>query len=76
MAVLDFVKNISNAIDKDMYTAGIFMDLSKAFDTINHEILLNNCIITDFVWCHMTGFKIDCRPEANTYRTIQKHLHI
>ena len=41
MAVLDFVKNISNAIDKDMYTAGIFMDLSKAFDTINHEIFLN-----------------------------------
>ena len=41
MAVLDFVKNISDAIDNDKVTLGIFMDLSKAFDTIDHNILLN-----------------------------------
>ena len=41
MAVLDFVKDISEAIDNDMYTLGIFMDLSKAFDTIDHDILLS-----------------------------------
>ena len=31
---------LSNAIDNNEYTAGIFLDLSKAFDTINHQILL------------------------------------
>ena len=41
MAVHDFVNNISDAIDKDKHTIGIFMDLSKAFDTIDHNILLN-----------------------------------
>ena len=41
MAVLDFGKNISSAIDNDVYTAGIFMDLSKPFDTVNYEKLLN-----------------------------------
>ena len=41
MAVLDFVNMISKAIDEDMYTIGIFMDLSKAFDTIDHDILLH-----------------------------------
>ncbi len=41
MAVLDFVKNISDAIDNDKLTLGIFMDLSKAFDTIHHDILLD-----------------------------------
>ena len=38
---LDFVNDISSAIDSGMKTIGIFMDLSKAFDTINHNILLN-----------------------------------
>ena len=40
MAVLDFVDEISKAIDNVMYTIGIFMDPSKAFDTIDHGILL------------------------------------
>jgi hypothetical protein len=40
MAVLDFINDIKNAIDKGMKTIGIFMDLSKAFDTIDHNILL------------------------------------
>ena len=41
MAVLDFINDMKKAIDNKMYTAGSFMDLSKAFDTIDHEILLD-----------------------------------
>ena len=32
---------MNKAIDNNMYTAGIFMDLSKAFDPIDHEVLLD-----------------------------------
>jgi hypothetical protein len=31
---------ITRAIDQGEYTIGIFLDLSKAFDTINHKILI------------------------------------
>ena len=34
------LNKISSAIDQHETTVGIFLDLSKAFDTINHDILL------------------------------------
>ena len=40
MAILDMYSKISSAIDKDEFSIGIFVDLSKAFDTLNHDILL------------------------------------
>uniref|UniRef100_A0A8C8DB19 Reverse transcriptase domain-containing protein n=1 Tax=Oryzias sinensis TaxID=183150 RepID=A0A8C8DB19_9TELE len=41
LAIIDFIEQITNAIDQKRYVAGIFIDLKKAFDTINHDILLN-----------------------------------
>ena len=42
MAILDFVEKIHSALDNSEYTLGIFLDLAKAFDTVNHTILINN----------------------------------
>ena len=39
LALIDLINNISSAIDRNETTLGIFLDLSKAFDTITHEIL-------------------------------------
>ena len=48
MAVINFVNDVSKAIDDGMNTVGTFMDLSKAFDTIDHGILLEKTISLRF----------------------------
>ena len=40
-AIADFIRPIEEAIDKNQYEIGIFCDLSKAFDTLNHKILIS-----------------------------------
>ena len=38
---MDLVDNISKNIDKGNFSIGIFLDLSKTFDTIDNTILLD-----------------------------------
>ena len=40
-AVLDIVEDILRNMDKRYFSCGVFIDLKKAFDTVNHEILLD-----------------------------------
>ena len=45
LPLIDLISNISSAIDRNETALGIFIYLSKAFDTINHNICVKNCII-------------------------------
>ena len=35
-----FIESVQEALDKHLFAVGIFLDLSKAYDVINHKILL------------------------------------
>ena len=39
-ATLDFLQTVEAAFKEDEYAIGVFCDLSKAFDTLDHDILL------------------------------------
>ena len=41
LAVLEVIYIITNQLDKVLTPMNIYLDLSKAFDTLDHEILLH-----------------------------------
>ena len=67
-AVIDIVNIIQNNMDLELFTCGIFLDLKKAFDTVNHSKKLNHYgirgIINDWFFSYLLGrsqvTEIDC----------------
>ena len=43
MALLELTENITTALGQNKCTIGVFIDLKKAFDTIDHHLYLRKC---------------------------------
>ena len=58
-------KEGQQAIDDNLYTCGVFLDFSKAFDTINHKIFLKKLAaygIRGLPLQWLTGYLTDRQP--------------
>ena len=61
-AILDIVNTVQSNMDKKLYTCGIFIDLKKAFDTVNHSVLLSKLhhygirgVVNDWFSSYLSG---------------------
>ena len=76
MAVIDLYNTVANALDRGEVVIGIFIDLKKAFDTLNHEILTHKLehygvrgILLKLLKCYLTN-----RKQLVEYNNIHSNL--
>ena len=55
LAIIELVEEITNLLDNHEATVGVFIDLKKAFDTVDHSFLV---IITVYVAQLINGFVV------------------
>ena len=51
-AILQLTRGVTSSFEKGEYTLGVFIDLSKAFDTADHQILIKNYSIMELMALH------------------------
>ena len=69
MALLSLMENLTQALEKGEYVVGVFLDFSKAFDTVDHEILLDKLEHYGIRGCALSWFKsyLSNRQQFVTY---------
>lgn len=64
-AVSDLLEYVSGEIDQQKYVVAVFVDLKKAFDTVNIEVLLEKTT--------KMGFRGPCESLLRTYSVGRRH---
>ena len=73
-AIAGIADNLRNAIDNNLYSCGVFLDFSKAFDTVNHTTLLKKWNGTGYGVFPSNFLQAILQIDSNMYRwEIQFH---
>ena len=58
-ALLDLLEEITASLEYNKYTVGVFIDLMKAFDTVDHVYCVKqNCTSMVCVVSYRKGFRV------------------
>ena len=68
-ALINITENIRKALDDENGNigCGVFVDLQKSFDTVDHQIMLQNWITMEFVEFQMIGLNPICLIAISMY---------
>ena len=67
MSLLNMQDKIANAVENNEYSLGVFVDLAKAFDTVNHNILLRKLENYGIQIPNLTGSPATLRGVFNVF---------
>ena len=68
-ALIDLTETIRKALDNDEFACGVFLDFKKAFDTVNHKILLKK-LERSGVRGHAVKWFSSYLPERKQYTSV------
>ena len=68
-AIIQLVDQINSNFEKDQYTLGVFIDLSKAFGTVDHKILIARLENFGIKGINLLWFKSSQKIVNNLYNT-------
>ena len=71
LAVTVFTDNSRRAIDCGVMTAAVFIDLIKAFDTVEHKVLLSKLLLKGIVGGELNWKQIICRTDISMFSMME-----
>ena len=69
MALMALMDKLTKCLDNDEYIIGVFLDFSKAFDTVDHVILLQKLSVYGVRGMHCHGLRIIWKINGNLLLT-------